>query len=154
MNNASRAVLVGVGTLALAMAPLSVASARDHGFGGHHGDRGHGLWLGAALAGAVVGLVTLPLQIVSAVVDPVRQRERADYYGPRSEDYPQYARDYAPSRRYYREPRREYGPPDAGYAAPEAYYRPPNAYYAPRQSDYDDPRGYAPPRSRYYDYNR
>jgi hypothetical protein len=153
VNKTTRAVLAGVGTLALALAPLSMACARDHGREGHHGYRGHDLWVGAAIAGAVVGIVTLPFRIVSAAVDPDNYRARADYR-VREDYYPPYQRDYAPAPRYYAPPRRDYGAPEAGYAPPESYYRSPQPDYAPAQSYYDEPRGYAPPRSGYYDYPR
>ena len=154
MNRLTRLAVAATGAVALAAAPFSAAMAHDHGRsgndGGHHD---HGLWLGGALVGAVVGLVTLPVQIVAAAANSLHE-ERAPppYYGPPQPYYP--PREYAPAPRYYAPPSGYYPPPPREYRQPDAYYAPPAANYAPPAGYYESPRGYAPPRPGYYDYPR
>ena len=104
-----------LGTVALAIAPLSPAAAE-----GPHGFRGHGVHhfgIAGALAGAIVGIVSLPLAIAA---------EAIQY------DRPQDERGYAPG--YYPPPRAYY--PPAYRPAPAPYYGPPVVYYSPQYGAY------------------
>ncbi len=115
--------LGAVSVVALAIAPVAPAAA-DHFHGGfHHFGLG-------GVAGAVVGLATLPLEIAAAALEP---------------------RGYGPE---YAEPQ-GYAPPPAYYAPAPAYYPPPvyyggaPRYYGPGPGYYGRPGGHYAPRSGY-----
>lgn len=104
--------LSGLSVLALAIAPLTPASADGrHGF---RGRGGHEFGLVGALAGTVVGILTLPLAIAAAAAEPLQAQEWRDEPG-----------SYPPQPGYY-PPTPGYGPPAGYYSAPR-----PNYYYAP-----------------------
>lgn len=155
---------------AVAVAPLSEASARGRWF--HHR---HGAVLGLFDAGAAVvaGVATIATAPIAILADAA---SRPGYEGRRAGDpeddgyarrraYREEAREAHGDRRsnygappdYNYGPRGGYGPPP-GYDAPRSYYGPPQGYapqgYAPRgyaargyaPQGYP-PQGYAPPRA-------
>src|SRR5580698_3886378 len=103
MPSVKRVIFAVTATAAMACVPVAPAAAGVHGFG-------HPWGLGRGLLGAVVGLATLPLTIVSAALAATDQ--------PAANPSPGY------------EGSRGYAPPPAYYAAPQTYYAPPPAYYA------------------------
>ena len=140
MKTPMRAVFSGLVAAALALAPLSAALADHHGRSGGHGEFRH-FGLGGVLVGAVVGLVTLPLQIVAAVADPRRY-----------DDTP--ARPYYPDRGYAYPRGYAYGPSDRSYGPPQGGYEPARPVYPPRSGYYEGPREYPYQYRRYDDYPR
>ena len=127
MPGFKRFVCGSAATAVLACAPLVSAVAHGHGFGHEHG------WgFGRGLVGAVVGLVTLPLVIASAVIEASLPE------APYPSDEP---RGYAPAPGYYAAPQTYYAPPGAYYPRAPVYYAAPRAYYAPQ--------GYYAPRAHY-----
>jgi hypothetical protein len=137
MQHLKHVMLSAVGAVALTIAPLTPAAAGPHWGGG----RGfHHFGLGGAIAGAIVGVVTLPFAIAAAAAS----------------EQPQYA---APSPAYYPPPAPYYGGVSGyyapAYARPQGYYYPrPGGYYAPPPPYYASPNPRAVPRPGYYPYRR
>lgn len=110
-----RALLGGAVIAALAIAPLSSASAGwRHHRGGHWG--GPLGFVGGVIVGAAT-IATLPLALAADAANPPPPR----YYGPPPA--------YGPPPGYY-------GPPAAGY------YGPPRGYYGPQPGYGAPPPGY------------
>lgn len=99
----------------------------------------HPFGFGHGLIGAVFGIATLPLAIISAAVsagEPAAPAPAPAYapgpgYAPGYA--PNYAQSYAPSYAPGYAPRPSYYPSAGYYAAPPAYYAP-RAYFQPRPS--------------------
>jgi hypothetical protein len=117
---------------AIACVPVLPAAAGVHGYGHLHP------WgLGRGLVGAVVGLATLPLTIVSAAL-AASEPEAPEQASP---GYAAGGRGYAPPPAYY-------AAPPAYRAAPQSYYAPPRAYFPARgPAYYPASRGYYAPRA-------
>jgi hypothetical protein len=115
---------------AIACVPVTPAAAAIHG--GHF----HPWLLGHGVLGAVLGLATLPLAIVSSVVE---SNESQGGEG---------SRGYAPGPAPYAAPPPYYAPPPAYYPRTPAYYAAPQVNYAPRS--YYAPRPYYAPHPNYY----
>jgi hypothetical protein len=140
MAGLKQAIFGAAATAIIACVPVAPALAAGHGYGLIRP------WgIGRGLIGAVVGLATLPLTIVSAAVSAVSAGEQVP---PASPAYGGGGYGYAPRAAYY-------PPVPAYYSAPGAYYAPrtyyaPGAYYAPRSYYAAGPgyrqRGYAYPR--------
>jgi hypothetical protein len=138
MRRLKQVIFAATAAATIACVPVAPAAAAIHG--GHF----HPWLLGHGVLGAVLGLATLPLAIVSSVVD---SNESQGGEG---------ARGYAPGPVPYAAPQPFYAPPVAAYyprapvyyAAPQVSY-PPRSYYAPRP--YYAPRSnYYAPRANYY----
>jgi hypothetical protein len=112
MTGLKRALFATSAGLLITCLPVAPAAAGGPGLGIHPWGFGHGI------LGAVFGLATLPLAIISAVVSAGEPAAAAAAY-PAAPGY------YPPRPAYY---------PPMGYAsAPRAYYAP-RPYYAPRAS--------------------
>jgi hypothetical protein len=144
MAGLKQAIFGAAATAVIACVPVVPAAAAGHGYGLIRP------WgIGRGLVGAVVGLATLPLAIVSAAVSAGEQG------APASPAYGSGSYGYAPPASYpvppvYYAPRAAYYPPvSAYYSAPRAYYGS-RAYYGPRAYYAAGPgyhqRGYAYPR--------
>jgi hypothetical protein len=117
---------------AIVCIPVLPAAAGVHGYG-----HLRPLGLGRGLVGAVVGLATLPLTIISAAL-AASEPEAPEQASP---GYAAGGRGYAPPPAYY-------AAPPAYYAAPQSYYPPPRAYFPARGPVYyPAPRGYYAPRA-------
>ena len=134
MIRINRTLATAAATAVVAIATMTPAAAHGHGYDRHWG-------VGRGLVGAVVGLVTLPLVVASAVIFGAEDEERGyrgepyrdDSYEPRPA-YPPPSDYYSPRAEYYQEPRAYYAPP------PRYYYREPRYYPVPGQrSGYSDP---------------
>jgi hypothetical protein len=115
-----RFVSLGVlATVALAVAPVSQASAHEH----WHGP-GLVFGLAAAIVGTAAVIATAPFRAIAAA--PVYAAPPPAYYAPPPQAY------YAPPQQaYYAPPPVYYAPPPRPvyYAQPPVYYAQPGGYY-------------------------
>lgn len=126
MPGLKRVLIAVSAAAAIACASVAPAEAGGHGYGHLHP------WgFGRGLVGAVVGLATLPLVLVSAAIEASVPEAPAQAYA----GYDGGARGNAPP---------------AYYSAPRSYYAP-RAYYAPRPGNYG---GYGANRAGGYAYAR
>ena len=132
MPRFKRPVIALAAAAAMASSPVLPAAAGVHGYG-----HLHPLGLGRGLVGAVVGLATLPLTILSAAL-AASEPEAPEQASP---GYAGGGRGYAPPPAYY-------AAPPVYRAAPQSYYAPPRPYFPPRGPVYyPAPRGYYAPRA-------
>jgi hypothetical protein len=130
MRRLKQVIFAATAAATIACVPVTPAAAAIHG--GHF----HPWLLGHGVLGAVLGLATLPLAIVSSVVD-----SNESQVGEGS-------RGYAPGPAPYAAPQPYYAPPPAYYPRAPVYYAAPQVSYAPRS--YYAPRPYYTPRPNYY----
>jgi len=130
MIGSKKTILAAASVMALALAPVSPATAA-------------GLFLpwliGRHVVGAVVGLATLPLAVASALS---ADQPAAPYPQPRDDGYGGRPSGYYPPPNYF-------APPTAYYAGPQRYYRSADFYGRSGPRFYQGPRGYYAPRTRY-----
>src|ERR1700722_18186146 len=124
MAKLKQVILAGAAAAALACIPIVPAEAGIHG--GHF----HPWLLGHGVVGAVLGLATLPLAIVSSVVEANESQvpEPQPYSAPPPAYYGR-SPGYSPAPQAAYAPRPAYAPQP--YYAPQAYYAP-QPYYAAR----------------------
>jgi len=144
MAGFKQACCAAVAAIVVACVPVARANAAVHGYGHLHS------WgLGRGLVGAVVGLATLPIAIVSAALSA--GEPDAPYQSPAYAGSPG---GYAPPPYYPRAPvyvpapRTYYAPPQAYYPRAPVYASAPRAYYTPRPNY--APRSSSPAPQRYY----
>ena len=118
------ALIAATAATLIACLPVTPAAAGGHGIGPMHAwGFGHGLF------GAVFGLATLPLAIVSTAVSAAVSAGQPADPAPAYPTGPGYAPSYAPGYA----PRPAYYPSASYYAAPPAYFVP-RPYFQGRPS--------------------
>jgi hypothetical protein len=135
MLRLKKTVFAASAVAALALAPVTPAAAV-----------GFLPWIvGRHVAGAVLGLATLPFAVASAALaadQPAAPYPPTPDYGGPSPGY------YAPPN-YYARPPVYYAAAPAYYAGRQTRYQPGVSYARPLPRFYEAPRGYYAPRSRY-----